>query len=84
MPMMFGHIPPDMTLSKSEREADRAAWEALEAENKRLRARVMEWQEWYEGIVADFSGLTTDRHDPDKLHDWEWMDDYRRAPQRID
>ena len=39
----------------------------------------MEWQEWYEGVVADFVGLTTDRHDPDKLHDWEWMDDYRRA-----
>lgn len=35
--MRYGHIKPDMTLTKPERDADRAAWKALEAENKRLR-----------------------------------------------
>lgn len=38
MTITFGHIKPDMRLSKAERAADRAAWDALEDENKRLRA----------------------------------------------
>jgi GH24 family phage-related lysozyme (muramidase) len=49
MPMTFGHIPPDMTLTKAERDADRAAWDALEAENKKLRAVL----EVTQTIVAD-------------------------------
>jgi len=39
--MTFGHIEPDMTLSKAERNADRAAWKALDDENKRLRELVL-------------------------------------------
>jgi len=80
-----------MTLTKAERDADRASWNALDEENKlmqaenaKLRARCEQWQDWYSGVVEDFVGLTTDRNDPDKLHDWEWMDDYRPAPYRID
>lgn len=38
--MTFGHIEPDMRLSKAEREADKAAWKALETENARLRELV--------------------------------------------
>lgn len=45
-----------------------------------LERRVRDWQVWYDGVVADFVGLTTDPSDPQKLHDWEWMDDYRPAP----
>lgn len=41
MPMTFGHIEPDMRMSKAEREAERAAWKALEDENKRLRELVL-------------------------------------------
>lgn len=48
-----------------------------------LERTCLAWQNWYSGIVEDFAGLTTDRNDPDKLHDWEWMDDHRPAPQSI-
>lgn len=44
-----------------------------------LRQLVLEWEGWYEGLVADFAGLTTD-NDPGNLHDWAWMDTYRPAP----
>lgn len=50
---------------------------------KELEQRVRDWQRWYEDVATDFIGLTTDRNDPDKLHDWEWMDDYRPAPGRM-
>ncbi len=42
MTRTIGHIPPDMTLSKAEIAADRAAWDELEAKNKRL-IRVLDW-----------------------------------------
>ena len=45
-----------------------------------LERRVHEWQRWFNDVVSDFAGLTTDASDPSKLHDWEWMDDYRPAP----
>lgn len=48
-----------------------------------LERRVRDWQVWYEGIAADFVGLTTDSNDPQRLHDWEWMDDYRPAPLKM-
>lgn len=38
------------------------------------------WERWYEGIVSDFVGLTTDRNDPDRLHDWGWIDQWRAPP----
>lgn len=34
----IGHIPPDMTLSKAEIDADRSAWKALEDDVARLRS----------------------------------------------
>jgi hypothetical protein len=40
MPMTFGHTPPDMTLSKAERDAEKAAWKALDDEIARLRRMV--------------------------------------------
>lgn len=37
MPMTFGHVKPDMRLSKAEREADKAVWKELADENAKLR-----------------------------------------------
>lgn len=48
-----------------------------------LEKKCREWERWYEGIVADFVGLTSDRADPNKTHDWEWMDGWRPAPSAI-
>lgn len=67
----------------------RQAWDAGLAfggdpdTTQRLRDRVREWEDWYAGTVADFVGLTSDPKDPDKLHDWEWLDDHRPAPIRM-
>jgi hypothetical protein len=36
---MIGRIQPDMTLSKAEIAADKAAWKTLEDENRELRRR---------------------------------------------
>lgn len=41
MMRMIGHIPPDMTLSKAEIAADRAAWDALENTSKAQRAALL-------------------------------------------
>lgn len=49
-----------------------------------LEMKVRDWQRWYECVAADFVGLTSDPQDPSKVHDWEWMDDYRPAPLRMD
>lgn len=48
-----------------------------------LEAKVRAWEYWYEGVVADFVGLTTDASDPQRLHDWQWMDDHRPAPTKL-
>lgn len=79
----IGHIKPDMTLSRAEIAADKAAWKALEDESAKRLERVRAWEKWYEEVVADFAGLTTDSSDPDMLHDWEWMDDNRPAPAKL-
>lgn len=49
-----------------------------------LEKKVRDWQRWYEGVVADFVGLTTDPNDPSRAHDWEWMDEWRPAPTWIE
>ncbi len=49
-----------------------------------LERKCVEWEKWYAGVVADFAGLLRVEGDPTTLHEWEWMDDYRPAPTRID
>ncbi len=37
-------------------------------------------QEWVDGIVADFDGVTDDANDPQRLHTW---DDLERCERRL-
>lgn len=48
MPRTLGHIPPDMTLSRAEIDADKAAWKALEDEISSLKRSVERKQQQYE------------------------------------
>ena len=57
---------------------------ALTARIVELEKKCVEWERWYEGCVADFVGMTSNPSDPDKLHDWEWLDDWRPAPTHIE
>lgn len=71
------------TIMSLEAFADKDVQSEIDIRDKRiaeLERRVRDWQVWYDGVVSDFAGLTTDPSDPQKLHDWEWMDDYRPAP----
>lgn len=77
-------LSADVARRMAEARALREEHEAHVTRIVELERRCIEWERWYEGVAADFVGLTTDRNDPDKLHDWEWMDDYRPAPRRIE
>lgn len=48
-----------------------------------LENRCLDWERWYDGILNDFVGLTTDRSNPGRTHDWDWIDQWRPAPKHI-
>lgn len=66
---------------------DKDVQEELRLRDERLlelETKLRDWQRWYEGIGNDFVGLTTDRNDPSRTRDWEWIDENRPAPSRIE
>ncbi len=74
---------PMTAAERAQAKAEREAWDAKDKHIAVLEAKVRAWEDWYEGVVADFVGLTTDASDPQRLHDWEWMDDHRPAPTKL-
>lgn len=57
-----------------------AGSEAKNARIAELEAKVREWEVWSTGIQCDFAGLERN----DELHDWDWIDQHRPMPKRMD
>jgi hypothetical protein len=69
--------------------AERTAWgneqvaraEKAEAELTAARAKVGEWETWYENLLKDFDGVTDNAKDPSRLHCWDWLEGNRPTPE---
>lgn len=44
-----------------------------------LETEIDAWWRWYEQLQADFAGVTDDL-DANRLHDWNWLTNYRPSP----
>jgi hypothetical protein len=53
-------------------------------ENKKLKYAIKEWEQWYQDLRQDFEGVTDNRNDPQRLHDWNFIDEHRPAPERME
>lgn len=54
MPTTIRHIEPNMRLSKAERDADKAAWNAIETENAALRTLILEAHDLLHAVLTTF------------------------------
>lgn len=54
--------------------------DSLEARIAALEARLQEWEKWFGDLQADFGGVTDNCLDPSRVHDWNWIANYRPSP----
>lgn len=45
-----------------------------------LEREVAAWRNWFADIQADFGGVTDDCLNPSRIHDWNWIANYRPSP----
>jgi hypothetical protein len=61
---------------------ERNVWnvDSITARLATAERRAAEWEKWYRDIVADFCGVIADPTDPQRLHDWNWIESHRPPP----
>lgn len=45
-----------------------------------LEEQVKAWEKWFDDLQADFGGVTDDALNPSRVHDWNWIANYRPSP----